>query len=281
MGRALVSAYRVCLAIFLGSRLETYARPLLRAAGVFRWAAIAIVAMNAIAHPPPVPVLAIAWLAMAGAYATVLPALGERLTFRGAAYMARGLAVADLGSLVALFAIYRGDPPDGLYGAAVLLLLEAMLAGATPGLAAIAGLLMVAFLLLGLLDLRVKWMDVMTRSVFVLVAAAGLAATRSVLQKEAEPPPSNGADSGHRGGGNDQAREPPTPPAGVARIHLTNREREVLSLLASGYSNVMIAKQLHLTESTVKGYVESILDHFNARNRAEAVAVASRLKLVD
>jgi DNA-binding NarL/FixJ family response regulator len=43
----------------------------------------------------------------------------------------------------------------------------------------------------------------------------------------------------------------------------------------------MIAERLHVTESTVKGYVESILDHLNARNRAEAVAVASRLKLVD
>src|SRR6516225_4387600 len=158
MGRVLVRAGRFCLAVCLGTNgLETYARTLLRAAGVFRWAAIAIVAMNAIAHPPPVTALAIAWLAVAGVYAAVLPALGERMTSRGAAHMARGLVIADLGSLVALLAIYDADPPDGLHGATALLLLEAMLAGTTAGLVGTAGLLLVAFLFLALLHPPVRW----------------------------------------------------------------------------------------------------------------------------
>jgi DNA-binding NarL/FixJ family response regulator len=42
----------------------------------------------------------------------------------------------------------------------------------------------------------------------------------------------------------------------------------------------MIAGQLHLSENTVKGHVESLLTRFNARNRAEAVAAASRLNLL-
>jgi DNA-binding NarL/FixJ family response regulator len=66
----------------------------------------------------------------------------------------------------------------------------------------------------------------------------------------------------------------------MSAVHLTNRELEVLSLMAKGYSNLMIAGRLHVTESTVKGYVESIFVRLNARNRAEAVAVASRLSLI-
>jgi DNA-binding NarL/FixJ family response regulator len=42
----------------------------------------------------------------------------------------------------------------------------------------------------------------------------------------------------------------------------------------------MIASRLRISENTVKGYVESLLFHLNARNRAEAVAAAARLKLL-
>lgn len=63
-------------------------------------------------------------------------------------------------------------------------------------------------------------------------------------------------------------------------VQLSRREQEVLRLVAEGYSNTMIAARLHLSDNTVKGYVENLLTHLNARNRAEAVAAASRLKLI-
>jgi DNA-binding CsgD family transcriptional regulator len=63
-------------------------------------------------------------------------------------------------------------------------------------------------------------------------------------------------------------------------ISLSRREREVLELVAEGYSNTMIARRLGLSESTVKSYVENLLVRLNVRNRAEAVATASRLKLL-
>lgn len=63
-------------------------------------------------------------------------------------------------------------------------------------------------------------------------------------------------------------------------LHLSRREQDVLRLVAEGYSNTMIASRLNLSDNTVKGYVESLLTHLNARNRAEAVAAASRLKLI-
>lgn len=63
-------------------------------------------------------------------------------------------------------------------------------------------------------------------------------------------------------------------------LRLSKREREVLALVAEGYSNPMIAARLKLSDNTVKGYMENLLTRLNARNRAEAVAAASRLKLI-
>jgi DNA-binding CsgD family transcriptional regulator len=63
-------------------------------------------------------------------------------------------------------------------------------------------------------------------------------------------------------------------------VRLSRREQEVLRLVADGYSNTMIAGHLHLSENTVKTYVENLLSRLNARNRAEAVATASRQNLI-
>jgi len=66
----------------------------------------------------------------------------------------------------------------------------------------------------------------------------------------------------------------------VSAVRLSPREQEVLELVAEGYSNSMIATRLHLSENTVKTYVENLLSRLNARNRAEAVAAASRQNLI-
>ena len=61
---------------------------------------------------------------------------------------------------------------------------------------------------------------------------------------------------------------------------LSPREQEVLRLVSEGCSNGMIASRLHLSENTVKSHVESVLSRLGARNRAEAVAAASRQRLI-
>lgn len=57
---------------------------------------------------------------------------------------------------------------------------------------------------------------------------------------------------------------------------LTGREREVLRLVAEGYSNAEIAGLLTIAESTIKTHVKRILAKIDARDRAQAVVVAYR-----
>lgn len=58
--------------------------------------------------------------------------------------------------------------------------------------------------------------------------------------------------------------------------HLSPREIEVLKLVAEGASTYEAAKQLHLSEYTVRDYVSAILQKMNAKNRTEAIVKAIR-----
>ena len=68
---------------------------------------------------------------------------------------------------------------------------------------------------------------------------------------------------------------PPEPGAS-----LTEREREVLALLAAGLPNRAIGGRLGISEHTVKTYVAAILDKLDAATRAEAVAIGLRRGLI-
>ena len=64
----------------------------------------------------------------------------------------------------------------------------------------------------------------------------------------------------------------------VARIaSLTDREREVIALIAEGLRNKQIAQRLFISEMTVKAHVRNIMRKLGARSRAHAVSLSNRL----
>ena len=59
-------------------------------------------------------------------------------------------------------------------------------------------------------------------------------------------------------------------------VHLTERQKDVLALLAKGAPIKRICKELNLSEGTVKTHVTAIYRAFNASNRTEALLEARR-----
>lgn len=69
-------------------------------------------------------------------------------------------------------------------------------------------------------------------------------------------------------------RQVAAPPAPSPLDVLTDRERDVLRLIARGKSNKAIASALFLSVGTVKGYVSAILGKLNVRDRTQAALFA-------
>jgi len=74
--------------------------------------------------------------------------------------------------------------------------------------------------------------------------------------------------------GEERAQELPAP-------RLTEREMQVLKLVARGMNNRDIAKELFISENTVKNHVRNILEKLQIHSRMEAVMVAVREKLIE
>ncbi|HYV80795.1 MAG TPA: response regulator transcription factor [Streptosporangiaceae bacterium] len=78
----------------------------------------------------------------------------------------------------------------------------------------------------------------------------------------------------HDGDGEERTQQVPPP-------KLTDREMEVLRLVARGMNNRDIAKELFISENTVKNHVRNILEKLQIHSRMEAVMIAVREKLIE
>lgn len=86
------------------------------------------------------------------------------------------------------------------------------------------------------------------------------------------------AASGERAAATIVARDPRRMPDDIT---LTQRELDVLALMAEGASNKMIARQLNISVHTVKFHVGSLLDKLDATGRTDAVAHAARRGVIE
>jgi ATP/maltotriose-dependent transcriptional regulator MalT len=73
---------------------------------------------------------------------------------------------------------------------------------------------------------------------------------------------------------------PPRPGAQQLDDPLSERELEVLELLASGHTNAEIARALFVAIGTVKSHTGNIYRKLDAKNRVEALGRARELKLL-
>ena len=96
---------------------------------------------------------------------------------------------------------------------------------------------------------------------------------REELEPSPKAPSPNSATEESSNGRPEEAPEPLTEP-------LSERELEVLTLLASGRSNAEIARDLFIAVGTVKTHTNNIYRKLGVHNRAEALARARDLKLL-
>lgn len=68
-------------------------------------------------------------------------------------------------------------------------------------------------------------------------------------------------------------------PQTLEAMHITDRQREVLMLMAQGKSNKLICRELGLAEPTVKSHVTAILRALKVTSRAQAIVAVNRLGL--
>lgn len=250
----------------------------LRLGIVLRWLAIALVAVAGMLSPR-VPPLLLVLLASYTCYNAAVWMVVSRVPDRWARRTALAVTIVDQLGCFSFLPIYATVVPGGeSTGGYMIGVIEAVTFFGAPG-----AVLSVSLFLGCALAFQAVNPSLFQRAfnstgvagavlMISLLSVILVAATRTLTLTRVRAPEAAFSDAD---GDADGELGPPEP-----GVRLTPREQEVLRLVAEGYSNTMIAGRLRLSNSTVKSYVENLLIRLNVRNRAEAVAAASRLRLL-
>jgi DNA-binding CsgD family transcriptional regulator len=265
----------------------TSIRQLARLGTVVRWPGLIFAAVLSLAVTPKSSLglgAVLVWVAVYNAWGMVAIARADDSQILR---IGRALTLIDTVSYFLVLFVFGGVGASTSIYAAYILLIVWLVAydGAEGAILAVAifvvGMIALHAALRAVFGLEFSSKDVLLWSLIMVVAGAILAAydrivVGGVLPSTLTGDPSPLASTANGG----YALETVPVTSSTPAVRLSRREQEVLRLVADGYSNGMIATRLHLSENTIKTYVENLLSRLNARNRAEAVATASRQNLI-
>ncbi|TME58006.1 MAG: response regulator transcription factor [Chloroflexi bacterium] len=269
----------------------TSIRQLARLGTVVRWPGLLFAAILSLAVPPRSSVglaLVLGWVAVYNAWGMIAISKADDASIHR---VGRALTLLDTLSYFLVLFVFGGvGASTSIYAAYILLIVWMVAYDGAEGAMLCVGIFVVGMIALhaalkAVFNQDFDGRDVVFWSLIMVVAGAILAAydrivIGGVLPQAQGTLTANGSSAGATSGAGVTAAEVPVTSATVPAVRLSPREQEVLQLVSEGFSNSMIAGRLHLSENTIKTYVENLLSRLNARNRAEAVAAASRQNLI-
>ena len=269
----------------------TSIRQLARLGTVVRWPGLLFAAILSLAVPPRSSTglaLVLVWVTLYNAWGMItISKADDRSILR----IGRALTLLDTVSYFLVLFVFGGvGASTSIYAAYILLIVWMVAYDGAEGAMLCVGIFVVGMIALhgalkALYGEDFGSRDVLLWSLIMVVAGAILAAYDRIVIGGVLPQASGGAGAAGAPVGVTPTTvattlQTPVTSATVPAVRLSPREQEVLQLVSEGYSNSMIAGRLHLSENTIKTYVENLLSRLNARNRAEAVAAASRQNLI-
>ena len=266
---------RLRIGYLAGERAVPWVRQLLGVGAIVRWVGLGIAGIIGLIAPPQEPGLLVALILGVGIYNAASMLLVRHASDQSVRRIARAVTILDELGCLAFLAIFTGLPGGTQIAFYVPMVVEAVafdgVIGAVQSVALFTvGIIGVEWAQAAFFGRTFSWAVVLLWTLVMLVVAVSLAALDRTMQ--AIPLPPRGEIRAQTAGAIGQASP---------NLQLSRRERDVLRLIAAGYSDAMIAAQLHLSETTVKTHVGTLRTHLGAKTRAEAVAIASRLNLLE
>jgi DNA-binding CsgD family transcriptional regulator len=269
----------------------TSIRQLARLGTVVRWPGLLFAAILSLAVPPRSAVglaLVLGWVAVYNAWGMIAISKADDASIQR---IGRALTLLDTLSYFLVLFVFGGvGASTSIYAAYILLIVWMVAYDGAEGAMLCVGIFVVGMIALhtalkAVFNQEFDGRDVLFWSLIMVVAGAILAAyDRIVIGGVLPQAPGNLSPNGSSTGATSPVSatdvEIPVTSSAIPAVRLSPREQEVLQLVSEGFSNSMIAGRLHLSENTIKTYVENLLSRLNARNRAEAVAAASRQNLI-